>query len=195
MDGTPALLVSSSTVHLFGISTNMIEGGEGGRDAFGYVQGESASAVEAMDSIIYYSGVQFVTYGSKPDFWVKPGHPCTIQKIEPEVPVITLGGSGQVGDYIEPALHGNSGSSFSLFYGLVSTALPLGNMLTHLHLDPVYFVYLSSGTIPQGQPSTVLINIPSQATAWQGVPIHFQAYVIVGPGQHYLSTSAAFVVR
>jgi hypothetical protein len=192
-DGAPGLWLMNSYLHLFGLGSQEIEGGDGGFSFYGSM-GASASAVRTEDSTITYSGVTFISNG-KPDFDVDPSNPSTIIPVSPDVPVLILKGSGQLGDYIEPTLHGIPGSSFVLFFAFGNDVHYMLNINTHFLLDPGSFFYLHAGVIPAGSPATFPIHLSPKLSPYQGMSLYLQAYVVTPSDGPYLSTSAGFVLR
>lgn len=191
-DGGPGIELHNSSLHLFGTEECIIEGERGGDSNYGVV-GESSSAVKASSSTVAYSGVTFVTYLGKPD--IEYDASSVVIEVTPEVPVIILEGSGQLGEYIQPTLYGLPGSTYAMFYSPFQSVIPLGKMYTHLLLDPGHLFFLAGGIIPTAPPPSYVLNIPPHASELQGLPIHFQAYVVTNLGLPYLSTSATFVLR
>lgn len=188
--GGEGVFAQYSTLHLFGTEVHQIEGGAAGWGAWGV----DASAAWIWDSKLFYSGVTFIPKGSKPAIH-ETGSKCKVQEITPPVPVILLAGSGQMGGGIKITLDGEPGSLFLLYLAATEAVIPLGKMYTHLMLDPTTLLFLAGGVILPGSPPLFEFHIPPQATAFQGMPIHFQAYVETALGQSYLSTSASFVLR
>ncbi|MFH1998748.1 MAG: hypothetical protein ABIK28_03660 [Planctomycetota bacterium] len=191
-DGGEGLWLSKCDVHLFGMEENRIEGGQGGGSYYG-TSGRDASAVLCRDASVAYSGIFLESHG-EPDFDIDPDHPSMVAHVSPDVPIVTLGGTGQLGGFIEPVLHGQAGSSFALFYSHKNAMHPLGSRYTDLLLDPLYLFFFAAGVIPAGDPPGYPIHIPL-VPDYMGFPFQLQAHVVTGGGQYYLSTSAGFVLR
>jgi hypothetical protein len=182
-DGGHAVKIDECTLHLFGLASHLVEGGQGGICNTWPYFGDDGDGIHATISKIAYSGVNLSNindvYGT-----------CQITEVDPAVPVITLAGTGQLGTSLDVALHGPAGAAYTLFVSISAGAHPLGGMYTHLLLDPAILLYVTSGALP----ATHTYPIPPTALPYRGVLFHLQAYVIASPDR-YLSTSAAFVVR
>ncbi|MHC4945933.1 MAG: hypothetical protein ACYTG7_23210, partial [Planctomycetota bacterium] len=131
------------------------------------------------------------TYGYEPVFEL---FMCKLVEITPEVPVIELEGTGQMGDWIRPVIHGQPDSAFILFASPWASVNKAGNLYSHLHLDPLNLFPIVGGTVPAGGSIQYTIELPA-GPGPIGVPILFQAYVQTPAGQNFLSTSSAFVIR
>lgn len=187
-DGAPGIELTASYLELFGLTEHCIEGGYGGS---GYTaDGDDANAILSQGATIAYSGITLKTYGGKQPF----GGGAFITQLKPAVPVIVMTGSGELGGHIRPALHGPASADYALFASPFRSVLELGGTYAHLLLKPGFLLFIGAGTINPVGPPTFLLQIPP-VPAWQGIPIHFQALVVTGGGQQYLSTSASFTVR
>ncbi|MHC4944605.1 MAG: hypothetical protein ACYTG7_16425 [Planctomycetota bacterium] len=183
-DGGHAIEINNCTLHLFGLADHYIYGGNGGTCNTWPFFGDDGDGILGKSSTIAYSGISLSNLNNY-------NQTCEVLEVKPDLPVITLEGTGQVGDSIEILLHGSAGSKYTLFVSPMPGAVPLGSMYTHLLLDPWSFFSFIGGTLPASH----LFPIPQQASDYRGVPLIFQAYVRTPTAAPFLSTSAAFVLR
>jgi hypothetical protein len=191
-NGGRGIFVQSCTLHLFGTEDHVIQGGEGGDSEAG-IPGTDAPAVEASYSNVLYSGVSLVTGVHYPAIYYY--NQSVVTEMVPPVPVITVKDNSQLNGSIDIKVHGDPGSAFSLFFAFDNAVNPVGNLITHLQLDPGAFFYLLSGVIPPGNPAEYTISLPSGGPALMGISLHLQGYVLVNGVTPYLSTSSTFVLR
>lgn len=186
-DGAPAIYLEDSHLELFGLPAHKIEGGIGG---LGDPTGNSGNAVYAENSNVYYSGVTFKAIGVP----VFDGVNSQFLEVSPEVPVITLEGTGLMGDTITAVLTAPQGAYYAFYFSPFDGIVPLGNMITQLLLDPGHLYFLVSGIIPPGDQESFAFLLPDSNDLF-GVSIHFQSFVSIPSGTSYLSTSVGFVLR
>ncbi|MFH1998874.1 MAG: hypothetical protein ABIK28_04290, partial [Planctomycetota bacterium] len=187
-DGAPGIDLDHSYAELFGMGDNIIEGGWEGWGPGG--DGVAASAVKAYDSEVVYSGYTYVTY-YQPDFDLSYS---TATEIAPDVPIIRVLGSGQMGDYIRPELHSMPDSGFVLFATTLPAVNKVGLMYAHLLLHPMILFPLVGGGIPAGGSIYYTFDLPNDPTL-AGTPILFQASFLLPGGYRYISTSAGFAIH
>lgn len=192
-NGGTGISVYYSHLELFGLETDIIHGGAGGDSETGS-PGLDASAVNAWESNVVYSRISFEVEPGTDIFGTWVTHPSTISEITPAVPVIQLNGTGQLGDFIEPILHGPAGAAYRMFYSPFQMVITPPSMVTQLLLDPRYLYLLAAGTIPAGSPPSHSVTIPV-IPELQGIPVHLQAYLVTTELIPYLSTSASFVIK
>jgi hypothetical protein len=186
-DGAPGIDMKNTDLELFGLPTHEIRGGSGGSGWYG--NGDCASAVVVSGGSLAYSGVTFTTYGGKPHI---QGN-TNLTHVSPDVPVITLSGTGHLGLWIRPSLNAPLYSDYLLFASARRSVLELNEVYAHFLLDPFQLLLLAYGNLQQ-VPYTKQFTLPN-VPGWKGIPVHLQALVQPMTGSLFISTSASFVLR
>jgi hypothetical protein len=190
-DGAPGLLLDACHVEIFGRATDLVIGGQDGVPSWFGEPGEPASAVVALDSDVIHSGAGFVTQGGKPVF---DGTASSFDEVTPAVPPLTLAGDALLGGSFEPVLEAAPGAQFLLWISPFSGVQPVGNKHTQLLLASAQLFALAAGTVGPSGVFDLPLKLPDSPLL-QGLALHLQAYVRLGPGADVLSTSASCALR
>ncbi len=188
-DGGHGIKVDQCLLHLFGDSSHVIDGGSGGITNYSVV-GDYGRPVRAYSSTVAYSGI---TLNAPPGNQIVATS-SVVTHVQPDLPVLVLSGSGEVGDVIEPTLFAAKGSQYLILFSPVPAVLPQAAFFTDFLLSPAVLFVLTAGTVVT-PPVKITLPLSAALVPFRGLPIHFQAYVLRGSGMPSLSTSASFVLR
>ncbi|MBI4882348.1 MAG: hypothetical protein HY812_22200 [Planctomycetes bacterium] len=184
-DGGHGIKLAKCKLHLFGRPADSVAGGVGGESNYG-VKGASGAGVWASSSSVAYSGINL---GS-----VSTSGGSTVVPVQPDVPVLTLCGSGEIGGLIELTLRTGHFSQYVILVSDRQTVVPQATTYTDLLVGPAPTFVLAAGYIA-APPVELSLPLAAALAPYRGLQVHFQANVLTKGGKPYLSTSDSFVLR